>query len=153
MVEAGVRRSGLTVGEVMTPAPTAVGESSPVRDVRERVRSHGGAAVPVVDGDGRPVGVIAAADLFEGIPPDLPVRMAMTRRVRPVEAGVTVAEAARLLRQERVHHLVVTRRGRIVGVLSSFDLLGLLERLVDDGRMPRLEEDRRAVTPGVPVWG
>lgn len=126
----------MLVSDVMTADPVTVGAEALVRDVRERILSCGGHAVPVVDGDQRPVGVITATDLFEGLPPELPVRAVTSRRVLAVEAGATVGEAARLMRREGVHHLVVTRRGVIVGILSSYDLLAVLERLVGDDGLP-----------------
>ena len=134
----------MLVSEVMTPDPLTVGVEARVGDVRERILACGGHAVPVVDGDQRPVGVITATDLFEGLPPELPVRAAASRRVLAVEAGATVGEAARLMRRHGVHHLVVTRRGVIVGIVSSYDLLTVLEHLVGDDGLPPV------VVPGEP---
>ena len=54
---------------------------------------------------------------------------AMTRRVLTIEPDAPVAEAARILREHRIHRLIVTERGRLVGILTAFDLLALVEKL------------------------
>ena len=38
-----------------------------------------------------------------------------------------VSIAARIMRNHKIHHLMVTSEQKIVGVLSSFDLLKLVE--------------------------
>ena len=38
-----------------------------------------------------------------------------------------VSQAARTMRNHKIHHLIVTHEKKLVGVLSSFDLLQLVE--------------------------
>ena len=51
----------------------------------------------------------------------------MPREVRTVARYAAPAVAAQLMRKHRIHHLVVTDEQKIVGVLSSYDLLQLVE--------------------------
>ncbi len=37
------------------------------------------------------------------------------------------ADAARTMREQGCHHIVVTRQNHVVGIVSSFDLLRLVE--------------------------
>jgi predicted transcriptional regulator len=43
----------------------------------------------------------------------------------PKYSGIHIA--ARVMRNHHIHHLIVTHEKKIVGVLSSFDLLTLVE--------------------------
>jgi CBS domain-containing protein len=54
----------------------------------------------------------------------------MTREVLTIAPGASTAQAARLLREAGVHRLFVTESDQLVGVLSAFDLLQLLEARV-----------------------
>ena len=52
------------VGDVSTPEPLVVGPTSPVRECADLVKQHGVRHVPVVDGDGRPVGIVSSRDFL-----------------------------------------------------------------------------------------
>jgi CBS domain-containing protein len=52
---------------------------------------------------------------------------AMTTSVLTVAPDVPAPEIARRLREHRVHRVFVTDGGRLVGVISAFDLLRLVE--------------------------
>ncbi len=56
-----------------------------------------------------------------------PVEEAMTREVLTVTPDTDVWEAARLLREHRVHRLLVVEDSKLVGLVSALDLLGALE--------------------------
>lgn len=51
----------------------------------------------------------------------------MTEEVFSVTPDTPVAKVARELRSHRVHRLVVLENERLVGVITTFDLVGLLE--------------------------
>jgi CBS domain-containing protein len=53
----------------------------------------------------------------------------MTPNVVTVRPDTPVAEVARALRQHQVHRVWVEEDGRLCGVVSTFDLLPLLEKL------------------------
>jgi CBS domain-containing protein len=52
------------------------------------------------------------------------VQDVMSRGVSTVSAAATAAEAWELMRLKRIHHLVVTEGGEIVGVISDRDMGG-----------------------------
>ena len=51
----------------------------------------------------------------------------MTRDVITVPQSDPVHAAAGMMRSSNVHHLVVTHEDEIVGILSTFDLLKVIE--------------------------
>ena len=63
---------------------------------------------------------------------EMAVGDAMTGVPVTVAPGAEVAEAARIMRDERIHRLLVTENSEVVGVLSSLDLAALLVDLPSD---------------------
>lgn len=61
----------------------------------------------------------------------LQVSDAMSEGVVTVAAGDPAAMVARTLRENRLHHVFVVEEGSLVGVVSAYDLLGLIEDLKD----------------------
>lgn len=59
----------------------------------------------------------------------VPVREIMTREVVRVGEDAPVKVVAETMIDRRVHRLLVTSGERIVGIISSFDLLGLVARV------------------------
>ena len=59
----------------------------------------------------------------------LTVADVMTAAVATVEADTPISEVARLLRQHGIHRAWVVEKGRLCGVISTFDLLPLVEKL------------------------
>jgi CBS domain-containing protein len=54
------------------------------------------------------------------------VRDIMTPRVYSVAEEASISEVAETMMESHIHRLLVTRGGRVVGILSTSDLLGLL---------------------------
>lgn len=95
-----------------------------VRGLLERNRIH---AVPVVGPDGELVGIVSSTDLLAAEKDGTPIHHLMTEKVYTVPAYDDVAVAARVMRNREVHRVVVTEEQKVVGVLSAFDLLALVE--------------------------
>ena len=96
-------------------------------------------AVPVVGPDDEAVGIVTATDLIEDPKESSPVSQIMTERVYKVPAYNDVSVAARVMRKHRIHHVVVTHEQKVVGIISSFDLL----RLVEDKRFEMKNPSKR----------
>ncbi len=103
-----------------------------LRGLLQRNRIH---ALPVVGQEGEPLGIVTTADLAHDLKNGTPVRHFMTQDVRTVPAYNDVSVAARIMRKHKIHHIVVTHEKRVVGMISSFDLLKLVEgrRFADKG--------------------
>ena len=95
-----------------------------VRGMMKRNRIH---AVPVTGPQGEAVGVISSADLMANLKAGSPVKKIMTNRVYCVPAYNDVSMAARIMRKHKIHHVVVTHEKKVVGIISSLDLLKLVE--------------------------
>lgn len=113
-----------TVAEVMNREMVSAREDTSPASIRDLVLAMGITAVPVLDGDGRPVGVLSLRDLVSanGEPPR------MSRPAAVVKATASLELAGETLARTDYHHLVVVDDdGRAIGMVSAVDLLrGLL---------------------------
>lgn len=125
----------MTVGSVMTRCPVSVPAGAPFATVAAILSRRRISAVPVVDRDGRLIGVVSEADLIGGRDgAGVTARELMTRAVRTVTADETLPAATRQLAEAGVRRLFVTENGRLVGVLSRRDLLSTYLRDDDEIR-------------------
>jgi CBS domain-containing protein len=159
----------LTAQDVMTREVLVVSESMTVEELARFLVDHEISGAPVVDSQGRPVGVISFADLArlasegtEGEAPrgdafrrwtlaeeedfedeswlsaddleqltvrggeTLQVADVMSTPVQTVSEGTPVPEIAALMSSGHFHRLLVVDDVRLVGIITSMDLLGLL---------------------------
>ncbi|MFF4762272.1 CBS domain-containing protein [Streptomyces sp. NPDC001292] len=151
------------VSDVMTHTVAAVGPRAPFKEIVQLMQDWQVSALPVIEGEGRVVGVVSEADLLPKEElrdsPDAnylqrrqPVNVAkaggltagevMSCPAVTVRTSATLAEAARIMAREGVKRLpVVDDAGLLAGVVSRVDLLKVFLRGDED----IAEEVRREV--------
>ncbi|MEU6524685.1 CBS domain-containing protein [Streptomyces sp. NPDC046924] len=139
-----------TVSDVMTHTVVAVGRDAPFKDIVQLIAQWEVSALPVLEGEGRVVGVVSEADLLskEEFRDSGPDRFTQARRLSDlakagavtagelmstpavtVHADASLAEAARIMAQRKVKRLpVVNDQGLLEGVISRVDLLKVFLR-------------------------
>jgi CBS domain-containing protein len=115
------------VQELMTQSVVTVEPHHSVEHVRSILEKNSISALPVVDTDHRPVGIVSSTDLAQDLKSGTPVSKLMTEKVYTVPQYDDVSVAARVMRNHRIHRVVVTHEKKVVGMLSAFDLLKLVE--------------------------
>ncbi|HEX9103349.1 MAG TPA: CBS domain-containing protein [Polyangia bacterium] len=130
------------VSEIMTGDLTCVTSDLGLESVAALLLDAQIGAVPVVDYEGFPVGILSKTDLVrDGFDASLDATTdqsdtqqltlrtcsrvfdVMKQPVRCVREDATVVDAATLMLSEHLHHLpVIDAQGRLVGMLSTFDL-------------------------------
>jgi CBS domain-containing protein len=135
----------MLVRDVMTTEVVTVTPKASVKHATELLDEHHVTALPVVDGDGRLVGVLSEADVLrDGLLPDptkreirtavsgrtesLRVKDVMTTMPVSVAADSDLAEAAQLLVDTQVKSLPVVEHERLVGIISRSDVIAMLAR-------------------------
>jgi len=124
--------------QMVTVAPdTTVAEAS-----RSMSRNEVGAVLIVEQGQIR--GILSERDVVARVvaegrdPSTTEVPEAATQKVVTVDVHVHVRECAKLLRDEGIRHLPVTRDGKAAGILSSRDFFAYvvegLEKFIDRAR-------------------
>ncbi|MET9348973.1 CBS domain-containing protein [Streptomyces termitum] len=121
-----------SVADLMTPTAVSVQRGTSFKEIARLLDEYGITAVPVVDEENRPVGVVSEADLLRRhTAKDGPstAEAMMSSPVRTARPSWTAVEAARMMERHRVKRLpVVDAEGRLIGVLSRSDLLQLFLR-------------------------
>jgi CBS domain-containing protein len=156
---------GRLVEDVMTKTVVTVREDAPFKEVVRLMDEYRVSALPVVDRDGRLLGVVSEADLLlkEAREPDAPARRRtfegrrtreerikadataagslMTSPAITVGPDAAVGEAARTMHRRAVKRLpVVDERGLVVGIVSRRDLLHVFLR--EDAEIRREVSER-----------
>ncbi|AXL93061.1 hypothetical protein C4J65_00705 [Streptomyces sp. CB09001] len=138
----------------MTHTAVAVGPQAPFKDVIALMDQWKVSALPVLEGEGRVVGLVSEADLlpkeeFRDSDPDRFTQMrrltdlakaggltaadVMTAPAVTVHPDATLAQAARIMAQRKVKRLpVVNAEGLLEGIVSRADLLKVFLRTDDD---------------------
>ncbi len=117
----------IKVHELMTESVVTTEPHASIDRVRRIIQRNKIGAVPVVDSNGQPVGIVSTTDLVPSLKPESPVSTIMTEKVYTVPKYDDVSVAARIMRNHKIHRVVVTHEQKVVGVLSAFDILQLVE--------------------------
>jgi CBS domain-containing protein len=130
----------------MTREVVSVGPDTSAKYAGALMAGNGYAALPVVDGDNRLLGVVAEADVLRDRMPEDPrlhlrrdteqrdavlpllVRDVMTTAVISAEPATDLADLARLLVDRHVRSVPVVEDGVVVGIVSRRDVLRTLVR-------------------------
>ena len=115
-------------GEVRGKAIFSVGPEDPVLEAIRLMAEERVGALLVMKGD-ELVGIVSERDYARKVillgrsSSSTPVSQIMSSPVHTVSPEHTVPECMRLMTEQRIRHLPVTERGRVVGVISIGDLV------------------------------
>jgi CIC family chloride channel protein len=123
------------VREVMTTQVSTLPADAVIADALDKFVNGRHSSHPIVDGDGRCVGVVSRSDLL-AIPEGdhTPLAEAFGGEVVTVRPGDTALAALHRMLDESVDHLPVVADGRLVGICTRTDVLRARHRLADAER-------------------
>ena len=116
------------VAELMSESVVTTEPHKSIDQARTKMGKGKLGAIPVVNTDGEPVGIVTSTDLVSEPNGSSPVSTIMTEKVYTVPQYEDVSIAARVMRNHKIHRVVVTHEKKVVGILSAFDLLKLVEQ-------------------------
>ena len=148
----------LLVRDVMVSPVITVREDDTIDKVAEIMDKHGVGSVIVASSNGEPVGVITARDIVRKVvarglePSRVKAADVMSSPIIEIGADEDVREAARKMARFDVRRLIVKHKGKMVGIVTSKDLLSILPSLIDvvlekcrAGLVAPAEEEREEV--------
>ena len=147
MIEEGI---GMRAKDIMSSDVVSVKEEASVKDILDLLLKHKISGVPVVDGSGKPVGVVSEADLL--VKMKLPVTLRwlyqyaayyyhdkttdeqfkaqahtaseiMSRNPVCVDPDTPADEIACLMIRKKIKRVLVVEDNRLVGIVSRADIL------------------------------
>lgn len=123
------------VSSLIDRQPVTVLTEDTLDKVESVLDKHGLTFVAVLDMHGAIFGIITAHDLLhfhatKRNPKLMHAWEICTHRPIEVPAGQSVIEVAKLMVKRKIHHVLVTENGALLGVVSSFDLV---EKYLLDG--------------------
>jgi CBS domain-containing protein len=125
----------MRVRELMQDDVITVNLDTPINDAVVTLTDAHISALRVVDSGGRMVGVVSSTDILtseaeandaverEALFEEMMVRDIMTRRPLTVSPDAEVREAAQQMLYADVHRLFVTAGDKVVGVISTTDIV------------------------------
>jgi CBS domain-containing protein len=148
------------VSAIMSPKVEVLDATATVHDARQRFRTHTHSAYPIVDTDGKLVGIVTRGDLLEAEwSPEAPLLELASTDVVTVHPSATATAVLRVMLDERVEHVPVIADGILVGICTRSDLLDVrraelaLDQHADDAGAARFAAlmnryRRNTITPG-----
>jgi len=126
-----------SAGDFMTIDPIVVAVDAPIEEAERLILDRRVSGLPVIDQDGALLGVVSQTDFMHLADPEvrglihhkasgIRVGEVMSRPPLTVLLTTPLIEAARIMRAEQVHRLVVVDdQQRPLGVLSAMDFVTL----------------------------
>lgn len=158
----------MRVEQIMTTDVVSARAETPLKDIARMLSERSISALPVLDEDGRPIGIVSERDLLprghrEPAPRGLLARLRGTPAERPPGAHVaadvmsspvitiepfwSIPGAAAIMRDRDVKRLVVVRQERAIGIISRGDMIRAVAR--DDAEVKREVDDLIAFHQGL----
>ena len=135
----------MLVKDRMTPNPVCGNPEMPVTEAQTLLEEHNIRHLPVVDGEGKLVGLVTHRSLMQAIPSNarkfspfvinyalarITVQNIMVRDVITIGEDVALEEAARIMADRKIGCLPVMRGGNLVGIISDSDLFNSMVNLL-----------------------
>jgi len=141
----------MLVKDVMSSPVVTIHEDARANKVAELMDKHGLGCIIVTSKDKKPIGIITERDLVrrvlaKNIKPDaLASNEVMTTPFITIDPSEKISEAAKRMSRLNIRRLGVMYKGKLVGVLSSKDILSVMPELIENIQEQALiERENRA---------
>lgn len=136
----------MKVADIMTNASVSESPSDTLKDAAIRMWQQQTGSLLVMDGDTL-LGIVTERDVMKAVANgddvgSTPVSSAMTKDVLTVPPTMPLYQAAREMASRWIRHLPVVDGGKVVGVVSQRDLVGVLAALDHDPEGVELPVDQ-----------
>jgi acetoin utilization protein AcuB len=131
----------MLVGERMTPRPLTARQDVPINEALSLMREEHVRRLPVVDKNGKLVGIVSEKDLLYASPSPatslsihelhyllskITVGQVMTKNVITVQDDTPLEEVARVMADNKIGSMPVLRKGELVGIITETDIFKVL---------------------------
>lgn len=116
----------IKVKDLMSSQVCSVKQNETVGKVKRIFSNNNFNVLPVLK-DGELVGIISQSDVLKIDNEFSQIHNHMTKKVITISSYANAQEAAHLMRKHHIHHLAVTHEKQLIGIISSYDLIKLVE--------------------------
>lgn len=118
----------MNASDVMNTPIVAASQKASAREIALYMLLGGFSGVPILESDGKLVGIVTELDLLHALRTDKPLEQTlaeeiMTRDVVTVDVSTPVDDIMEILESERILRVPVMEDGAMVGIVSRPDLL------------------------------
>jgi len=159
----------MRVAQIMTTDVVSARPNTPLKDIARTLAERSISAMPVLDEDGRAIGIVSERDLLprgheDPAPPGLFARLrgkpkdrrppahvaadVMSSPAITIEPFWSIPGAAAIMRDREVKRLLITRQERVIGIVSRGDIIRAIAR--DDTEV--LQEVRDLIAFHQGLW-
>lgn len=123
------------VRDIMNSPVISASPNDSLRDIAKKMRDEKIGSIVIVEND-KPIGIVTDWDIvskglvMDATPSQLHAKDVM-QELHMIEGEAGVTEAARLLRKHNIKRLGVIYKNRLVGIISSSDVIAVTPELVD----------------------
>ncbi len=123
------------VRDIMNSPVISASPSDTVRDIAKKMKEEKIGSIVIMEKD-KPVGIVTDWDIVsngvvkDAKPSQIKAKDVM-KDIRTIESEESITEAARLLRKHNIKRLGVIYKNRLVGIISSSDVIAVTPDLVD----------------------
>lgn len=123
------------VRDIMNSPVVSASPSDTVRDIAKKMKEEKIGSIVIMEKD-KPVGIVTDWDIVsngvvkDAKPSQIKAKDVM-KDIRTIESEESITEAARLLRKHNIKRLGVIYKNRLVGIISSSDVIAVTPDLVD----------------------
>ena len=130
-------RSRMLVKDVMSSPVVTATDDTPINEVAKLMERHGIGCIIISDKTGRPIGIITERDIVERVvardmqPGKIRAKEIMSAPLITIDSEKTISDAAREMSRLNIRRLGVMYKGRLVGIISSKDILAVTPELIE----------------------
>lgn len=128
-------QTGITVREIMSSPVVTVNETDSVETASILMTKRGIGSIVIVDAHDRPTGILTERDIVVRVaalnllPSRVEVKEVMSQPLRTISPETDIAIAAKIMSGSSIRRLVVTESHRLVGIVSSKDIVSITPQL------------------------
>ena len=117
----------MTVADLMTSFPEALGPDDTVQKAAKMMRDHDYGVIPILDAEDSLVGIVTDRDIVvksvaDGRGPEGRLDECMTPNPDTVPKDLPIEQALHLMDRRQIRRLPVVENGRLIGMVSLSDI-------------------------------
>ena len=123
------------VRDVMNSPIISSSPESNIKDIAEKMKTDRIGSIVIFKNE-EPVGIVTDWDIVtdgfsRDVPPSSIIASEIMKKLYTIEGEATITEAARMLRKHNIKRLGVVYKNRLVGIISSSDVIAVTPELID----------------------